>query len=57
MDEGSYEGGGDTKRALVTSAPPTPAKEAPPQAEEIMRRIAEVEHLKGVGRSPSSLPT
>ena len=37
--------------------PPTPAKEAPLQAEDIMRRIAEVEQLKGVGRSPSSLLT
>ena len=37
--------------------PPTPAKEAPLQAEEIMRWIAEVGQLKGVGRSPSSLPT
>ena len=35
-------------------APPTPAKEAPLQAEEIMHCIAEVEQLKGVGRSASS---
>ena len=57
MDEGGYEGGGDTEKALITSAPPTPAKEAPPQAEEIMRRFAEVGQLEGVGRAPSSLPT
>ena len=37
--------------------PPTPAKEAAPKAEEIMRRIAEAEQLEGVGRSPSLLPT
>ena len=37
--------------ALVTAAPTTPAKEAPLEAEEIMRRIAETEQLEGVGRS------
>ena len=29
MDEGSYKGGGEAEKALVPSAPPTPAKEAP----------------------------
>ena len=37
--------------------PPTPANEAPPQAGEIMQQIAEAEQLRGIGRSPSSLPT
>ena len=45
------------KRPSSLVHPPTPAKEAPPQAEEIMCWIAEVEWLKGVGRSPSSLLT
>ena len=49
--------GDKRKGALITSAPPTPAKEAPLQAEEIMCQIAEVEQLEGVGRSPSLLPT
>ena len=57
MDKGSYEGGGDTEKALITSAPPTPVKEAPSQVEKIMRRIVQVGQLKGVGRSPSSLLT
>ena len=54
-DEGGHKGGGKREEALITGAPPTPAKEAPPQADEIMRRIAEAEQLEGVGRSPSSL--
>ena len=40
---------GREKRSLSLVHLPTPAKEAPPQAEEIMRRITEVEQLKGVG--------
>ena len=52
-DEGSHKDGRKREEALVTSAPSTPAKEAPPQAEEIMKRIAEAEQLEGVGRSPS----
>ena len=57
MDQGSHEGGDETEKALITGAPPTPAKEAPLWAEEIMCRIAEAEQLKGVGRSPASSPT
>ena len=34
--------------------PPSPAPQTPQGAEEIMRRIAEVEWLEGVGRSPLS---
>ena len=45
---------GREKRPLSLVHPPTPAKEATPQAEEKMRRIAEAEQLKGVGRSPLS---
>ena len=45
------------KRPSSPVHPPTPAKEAPPQTEDIMRQIAEVEQLKGVGRSPSLLLT
>ena len=37
------------KRPLSPVHPPTPAKEAPPQAEDIMRQIAEAEQLKGWG--------
>ena len=37
--------------------PPSPPQEAPPEAGEIMRRIAEAEQLEVVGRSPSLLPT
>ena len=48
---------GREKRSSSLVHPPTPAKEAPLQAEEIMRRIAEVGQLKRVGRSPSSLLT
>ena len=57
MDEGSDQGGGKRKEAFIISAPPTPAKEAPLQAEEIMCWIVEAEQLKGVGRSPSLLLT
>ena len=57
MDEGSDKGGDETEEAPITGAPPTPGKEAPLQAEEIMQRIAEVEQFEGVGRSPSLLPT
>ena len=57
MDKGGYEGGGEAEKALIPGAPPTPAKEAPVQAEDIMRRITEVEQLEGVGRSPSLLPS
>ena len=48
---------GKEKRPSSLAHPPTPAKEAPLQAEEIIRRILEVGQLEGVGRSPSSLPT
>ena len=54
-DEGSHEDGRKGEEALIIGAPPTPAKEVPPQAEEIMRRIAEAGQLKGIGRSPLSL--
>ena len=54
LDKGSYEGENKGEEALIAVAPPTPAKEVPPQAEEIMRRIVEVEQLEGVGRSPLS---
>ena len=37
--------------------PPSPAPQIPLGAEEIMKRIVEVEWLEGVGRSPQSLPT
>ena len=57
MDKGSDQGGDKRKEALVTDAPPTPVKEAPQQAEEIMHWIADGEQLEGVGRSPSSSPT
>ena len=53
MDKGGCKGGDGTEKALITGAPPTPAKEAPLQAEEIMCRITEAEQLEGVGRSPS----
>ena len=53
-DKGSDYGGRKGEEVLVTCAPPTPAKEAPLQAEEIMRRIAETEQLKGVGMLPLS---
>ena len=56
-DEGSDYGERKGKEALITSAPPPPAKEAPPQAEDIMKWIVEAEQLEGVGRSPSSLLT
>ena len=36
---------------------PSTAQEAPPEAGEIMGRIAEAEQLEGVERSPLSLPT
>ena len=45
------------KRPSSSVHPPSPAQEAPPEAGVIMRRIAEVEQLEGVGRSLSSLPT
>ena len=56
-EKGSHKGGGKREETLASGAPPTPAKVAPLQAEEIMRRIAQAEQLEGVGRSPSSLPT
>ena len=55
MDEGGDYSGRKVKEALITSAPPTPAKEAPPQVKDIMQWIAEAEQLDRVGRSPSSL--
>ena len=57
MDKGSDKGGDKTEEALITGAPPTPAKEVPLQDEDIVCWIAEVEQLEGVGRSPLSLPT
>ena len=57
MDKVGQEGGGKTEKALIPGAPLTPAKEAPLQAEDIMWRIAEMEQLERVGRSPSSSPT
>ena len=57
MDKGDDYSGRKGKEALITNAPPTPAKEAPLQAEDIMKWIAEAEQLEGVGRSPSLLPT
>ena len=53
MDEGNYKGGNQGEEALITGAPPSPAKEAPLQAEEITHQIAEVEQPEGVGISPS----
>ena len=47
MDEGGDYGERKGKEALITGAPPTPAKEAPPQAEDIMKWIAEAEQLEG----------
>ena len=48
---------GKEKRPLSPVHLPSPAKEAPPQAEDIMKWIAEAEQLEGVGRSPSLLLT
>ena len=56
-DKGSCKGGRKGEGGPIAGAPPTLATEAPPQAEEIMRRITEAGKLKGVGRSPLSLPT
>ena len=57
MEEGGYKGGDKREEALISSAPPAPAKEATLQVEEIMRWIVVAGQLEGVGRSPSSLPT
>ena len=57
IDEGSQEDGRRGEEPFIAGAPPTPAKEVPLQAEEIMRRITEVGQLEGVGRSPLSLAT
>ena len=44
------------EEALITNPPPSPAQEAPPEAGEIMRRIAEAEQLEEVGVT-TSFPT
>ena len=50
---------GDARQRRPSSLvhPPTPAKEAPPQVEEIMCRITKAEQLEEEGRSPSLLLT
>ena len=47
MDEGGHEGGDKTGKAIIPGAPPAPAKEATPQAEEIMCRITEESSSRG----------
>ena len=49
--------GEQEKRPSSPIHPPSPAQEVPPEAGEIMRRIAEAEQLEGLGRSLSLLPT
>ena len=44
------------KKAPLPVHPPSPAREAPSKAEEILQRIKEAEQLEEVGRSLSSLP-
>ena len=46
--------GEEKKRPSSPIYPPSPAQKAPPEAGEIMRRIAEAEQLEGMGRSLSS---
>ena len=57
MDPGSGACHETTAETLVTSAPPSPAQETPPQPKEMMKQIAEAEQLEEVGRLPQSLPT
>ena len=57
MDKSSSTCRGESEEALITSAPPSSSTQTPPGAEEIMKRIAEVEWLEEVGMLPQSLLT